>query len=238
VNTTCNGETALETASCGGHMKIVKMLLDAGASVNGEDGWALYSVSSGGYEEVVRILLEAGAAVNLKSYGETALIGALRCGHTKIVEMLVDAKSDVDTGALYYASSGGHQEIVRVLIEAGAAVNLKFLGETALDRASRCGHVKIVKMLLDAGADVKRGDGQVLHFGSSEGYAEVVRILVEAGADVTAKCSEETALETASSYSHVKDFNTLLDAGAVTMDPACMRNRADSDDYSGEEDKE
>ena len=70
------------------------MLLDAGAEVDAGDGWALYSASSEGHEGVVRILIEAGAAVNRKFLGQTALMGALRHCHVKIVQMLLDAGED------------------------------------------------------------------------------------------------------------------------------------------------
>jgi ankyrin repeat protein len=155
MNLKCHGETALEGASRSGHAKIVTMLLDAGAAVDAGDSWALHYASAGGYEEVTRILIEAGAAVNLKLFGETALDRASRFGHTKIVKMLLDAGAQVDAGdscALYYASEGGYGDVVRVLIEAGAPMNLKFFGETALDRAWYVGHRNIVQMFLDAGA--------------------------------------------------------------------------------------
>jgi hypothetical protein len=60
-------------------------------------------------------------------------------GHAKIAKMLLDAGEDV----------------VRILIEAassGAAVNLKYYGNTALDRALRLGRTRIVQMLLEAEA--------------------------------------------------------------------------------------
>jgi ankyrin repeat protein len=208
-----NGETALEAASRRGDAKIVKLLLDAGADV----GMALCSASSGGYEEVVCMLIEAGADANVKFGGGRALDRASRLGHTKIVKMLLDAGVDVDAGdgwALYSASSEGHEGVVRILIEAGAAVNPKFLGQTALDRASRFGYPKIVKILLDAGADVNRKDGWGLYFASSQGFEEVVRLLIGAGADVNMKCNGETAIEVASNHGHATVVKLLLDAGA------------------------
>jgi uncharacterized protein len=74
-----------------GHVKIVRKLLAAGADVNGEEGWALYTASDRGKELVVRTLIEAGAAVNPKFFGQTALMRASRNGHTNIVQMLLDA---------------------------------------------------------------------------------------------------------------------------------------------------
>jgi ankyrin repeat protein len=139
-----------------GHPVIVKMLVDAGVDVNAGDGWALHWASFEGNEEAVHILIEAGADVNIKSCnGETALETASRFGHVKIIKMLLGAGADVGIGcgwALYFASFRGDEEVVRVLSEACAAVNLKVLGQMALDKALHCGHAKIVQILLNAGA--------------------------------------------------------------------------------------
>ncbi|KAK4220982.1 ankyrin repeat-containing domain protein, partial [Podospora fimiseda] len=57
--------------------------------------------------------------------------------------------------ALQAASSEGHQEIVKLLLDKGADVNAQggFYGN-ALQAASSEGHQQIVKLLLDKGADV------------------------------------------------------------------------------------
>ena len=52
------------------------------------------------------------------------------------------------------ASRGGHEAVVKLLLEAGADVaSADCSGQTSLGLASRAGHEAVVKLLLDAGAD-------------------------------------------------------------------------------------
>jgi ankyrin repeat protein len=240
VNMKYNGETTLGVASRRGCMKIVKILLDGGADVDAANGQALHEASYWGHEEVVHFLIEADAAVNMEHNGETALGIASRCGYTKIVKILLHAGVDVDAAngqALHGASYWGREEVVHFLIEAGAAVNMEYNGETSLGAASRCGCMKIAKILLDAGADVNAMGGWALYAASERGHEEVVHILLEAGADVTMKHTGETALEVALRRGHAKIFQMLLAAEATPGNrsrtqnytyPSCM---VDEDDY-------
>ncbi len=75
--------------------------------------------------------LDAGADVNAKDNngvhnGQTALILAVRLGHTDVVRTLLDAGADVNAKdndgqtALWEAAYGGHTDIVEILRAAGA----------------------------------------------------------------------------------------------------------------------
>jgi ankyrin repeat protein len=183
------GETALQITSRSGYSKIVQMLIAAGAGV---DDKALHYALAGGHEETVLVLIEAGADVNLigKSTGETALQIASRSGYSKTVQALIAAGADVDAGngrALRYALAGRHEGIIRTLIEGGADVNLKGMGETALEAASRLGYTNIVQMLVAAGADVNAGKGRALQYALAGGHEGVIRVLVDAGAEKETK---------------------------------------------------
>ena len=60
---------------------------------------------------------------------------------------------------LHWAARAGKIEIVRMLIDAGANVNVQTNGgSTPLHEAVRYGSVEIVRMLIDAGADVNLQD--------------------------------------------------------------------------------
>lgn len=59
------------------------------------------------------------------------------------------------TTALFFAAQSGHLEVVKILLEAGANLELASQdGGNALFVAVQSGNVKIVKELLDAGANV------------------------------------------------------------------------------------
>ena len=58
---------ALQTASKGGHIAIVKLFLEKGADINaqgGEYGNALQAASYEGHSAIVQLLIEKGADVN------------------------------------------------------------------------------------------------------------------------------------------------------------------------------
>ncbi len=121
--------------------------------------------------------------------------------------MLIGAGADVNAKnkrgytALMLATQRGPIEIVKLLIEGGADVNVMSEDDpkpktkkdrvepslvfTALEIASRRGRTEIAKLLIDAGADVNARDykgATALMWASNEGHTEIVNLLKEAGA--------------------------------------------------------
>ena len=85
--------------------------------------------ATGGHLEVVRTLLEVGADKDKATTdtGATPLFTAAVIGHLEVVRTLLEAgadkdKASTDTGAtpLFMAAENGHLEVVRTLLEAGA----------------------------------------------------------------------------------------------------------------------
>jgi len=84
---------------------------------------------------------------------------AAGCGNYKIVQMILQKPTDVNVSLkdngwtpLYIAALKGEKLMVRMLLEAGAAVNMRDLdGVTALGIAQRSGHSDIVSILRSAG---------------------------------------------------------------------------------------
>lgn len=162
------GRTALLAATHGNHVAVARVLIEAGADVNAkdaiEDSAFLYAGAEGRVE-ILKLALAAGA--DLKStnrYGGTALIPAAHHGHVEAVKVLLATKIDIDHvnrlgwTALLEAiilGDGGrtHTEIVRLLVAAGANVNLGDReGVTPLAHARRRGYSAMVRVLQTAGA--------------------------------------------------------------------------------------
>jgi ankyrin repeat protein len=163
-----SGRTALLIATHGNRIDAARVLIDAGADVNEkddiEDSPYLYA-GARGHLEILRMTLAHGADLeSTNRYGGTALIPAAERGHVETVRTLIEAGVDVDHvndlgwTALLEAiilGDGGwrHQQIVDLLIKAGANVNLADRqGVTPLRHARNQGYTQIERMLVAVGA--------------------------------------------------------------------------------------
>ncbi|WP_342617640.1 ankyrin repeat domain-containing protein [Rhodoferax sp. GW822-FHT02A01] len=97
---------------------------------------------------------------------ESPLMLAALKGQTAICRQLLDRDADVNkTGwtALHYAATGGHPEIVRLLLDHYAYIDAESPnGTTPLMMAAMYGNADTVQVLLDAGADVTVKNAQGL----------------------------------------------------------------------------
>lgn len=113
-----------------------------------------------GYEEVLGFLFKK--RVQVKDLfedieGWSALQVAVREGHIKAVEKLLDVGADVNATtiygtALYAAAQEGHIEIVEKLLDVSVDVNATNTLSTPIQVARLGDHLEIVQLLLDAGA--------------------------------------------------------------------------------------
>ncbi|CAI8047040.1 Ankyrin repeat domain-containing protein 29 [Geodia barretti] len=139
VNINCtpypeHGWTPLMTASFGGHVEIVRLLVEAKAQLNiqgKEDGvTALHLAAQEGKADVVRLLTEAGAQLDIqKTDGATPLYMACQKGHSDVVEILIRNGANINLprheGAtpVFIASQEGQSEVVNILLRNGAGVD-------------------------------------------------------------------------------------------------------------------
>ena len=162
------GRTALIAAAYGDHVEVGRVLIAAGADVNVQDTTrqsAYLIPTADGSLAFLRLTLENGADVHsLDSYNGTGLIRAADRGHVEIIaellrtEMAIDHVNRLGWTALLEAiilGNGGprHTEVVRLLVAAGADVNLADSGGiTPLAHAQRRNFAEIVAILRGAGA--------------------------------------------------------------------------------------
>ena len=178
--------TPIALAAANGDAPIVEALIAAGADANttppaGEP--VLMTAARAGSVATVRCLLSHGADVNghERSLGETALIWAAAANHADVVTLLLASGADIDgrsnladfprrqTGlvvlprgqwtALMFAARQGSVDAARVLVGAGANLNLADPdGTTALVFAIINAHYDTAKLLILAGADPNVAD--------------------------------------------------------------------------------
>jgi ankyrin repeat protein len=121
------GWTPLHIAAREGHEETARVLLDAGADVNGEKGyysplaWAVMTEQPN--LKLVKLLIGRGADVNQheRSFSETPLHVAVRYGSVEGVKLLLEAKADPmgkqsdGKTPLDLAKERKHQDIVKLL---------------------------------------------------------------------------------------------------------------------------
>ncbi|KAJ7158283.1 ankyrin repeat-containing domain protein [Mycena crocata] len=142
------------------------------------------------------------------------LVVASKHGHTDVVRLLLEHGAAVHAegdGALRRASEYGHLDVVQLLIEHGAAVHAE--DNEALWKASGNGRFDVVQLLLEHGAAVHAKDNKALRKASWNGRLDVVQLLIEHGADVHAEDNE--ALRGASENGHVDVVQLLIEHGAA-----------------------
>lgn len=210
-------KTALEAMSAIGHAPLLTFLLENGAKgFEGDRTFtlALYNAVWPNRENTARILLSCGAKPTESTFFEAAKFGmaevveaGLRSGIDPNGKAFQKAEPEEprrdekyflphmkqqyrgnDTRPLYCASRWGWTDVVKVLLDHGADVNLVGgpIG-TALQAAALGGRLEIVQLLLRHGARIDcavGSHGTALSAAASNGQDDVVRVLLGAGADV------------------------------------------------------
>lgn len=162
------GRTSAMIAVHTDQLEIFQLLAEKGANINIRDqrldNPLLYAGAEGKLD-FVKAAIAAGADTTITNrFGGTALIPAADRGHVEVVRELL-ANSDVDVNhinnlgwtALLEAvilGDGGknHQEIVKLLIDHGANVNLAdHDGVTPLQHAKKRGYQEMIELLTNAG---------------------------------------------------------------------------------------
>jgi ankyrin repeat protein len=176
----------LQVAVYAGNPDVVRILLKAGADIHGkgqEGESALHWIairpmrkgeSQERYDQITKLLIDAGGDINSRALKARPDIRfTLSEPIDEIMELiseerfqglLVQQRASIwlvynagDT-PLHSAARWGRRSIVRMLLDAGAKVDIfNEFGETALHYAIAAKHTEIVKILLDAGANPNTG---------------------------------------------------------------------------------
>ncbi|MCJ1268847.1 hypothetical protein MMC22_008735 [Lobaria immixta] len=178
-------------ASRYGHEPIVKMMLDLGTKPNdrysgGES--PLRVAASHNFHKIVQLLLASGADPDKGGVDErwTPLYDAVRGGHERVAQMLLDHGADINAGwytPLHIAVKRGNLHMGCFLLERGAKLDIGWhtsfdILATAADR----GHEPMVRLLVKFGASVDDSDKKpfrAMLAATSAGHDHVVQTLIE-----------------------------------------------------------
>jgi len=228
------GNTPLHWAAVGGHVELVKVLLQFGANVEikSRDGFTpMHSVAQEDHKAVLQVLVEKGANVNAVNSDDNnnttlhyaACWGAVECTKLLIANgALIDARASDQSTPLSFAAEKGHLSIAKLLIDAGANIESKNDpeekgGATPLLLASHNGQIEVVKLLVSKGANVKEKtiDGlNCLHLAIRSGSdnEELTKVLAGSHCEVNGKTNNgDTPLHYASYMGYIKACTILIE---------------------------
>lgn len=186
-----------------------------------------------GKVEAVKAAIEKEIDINaIGSNGQTALMYAANYVRIPVVQALIDAGADLDilseedglgegkTALMHVAESffatGKRAEVVKLLVEAGANINLKGKdGRTALMLAAMAGYADSIQALIEAGADLDAKDDNgntAMMLAEGGRHPKIVRLLKQTGA--SEEGMNEIALIRAAYDGNVEQVRALIQAGA------------------------
>ncbi|KAK0096358.1 hypothetical protein PV326_005706 [Microctonus aethiopoides] len=192
----------------------------------------LYALLSDKTPQQIDMLINQKA---VDEYGQrgTPLIIAARCGHDKVVKMLIDKfKPDMEqegtvkfdgyiiegASALWCAAGAGHLNVVKTLVKAGADVNHPTnTNSTPLRAACFDGRLDIVNYLTEHNANIhiaNKYNNTCLMIAAYKGHLDIVTFLLDHGANPNEKAlCGATALHFASECGHCNIVSELLKFG-------------------------
>ncbi len=129
-----NGMSAFMYAAQNGHVEVMKLLLQLGATVDSKDnqgGTALIDAASSGHVEAVKLLLDNKADPSVKDLeGKTPFLWSCTVGRPAVANIFLDRGADPNArdnqgqSALMIACMGASKELVELLLQKGADLNV------------------------------------------------------------------------------------------------------------------
>lgn len=159
---TLKKQTPLHLAAASGQMEVCKLLLELGANIDATDELGqkpIHAAAQNNYSEVVQLFLQQHpnlVMATTKDGNTCAHIAAIQ-GSVKVIEELmkfdrtgvISARNKLnDSTALQLAAEGGHADVVRALVRAGAScIDENRTGLTAVHLAAEHGHTNVLEVM-------------------------------------------------------------------------------------------
>ena len=151
-----NRDEALSLACTDGKEELVKLLLSKGTDTEHRDKKGLTPLmlaANAGHDKVVEVLLNHGSNIEALDENTKATALEIACyeGHFKVVELLLKRGANKEhynlegCTPLTMAASGGHVDIIKLLLANAAEINSRFYSKRGLSplmMAASKGHVR------------------------------------------------------------------------------------------------
>lgn len=159
--------------------------------------WAVFYPFSHSHMKILQILVDAGAELNManESEGQSPLHWAAIAGNSSAATYLLEHGADLHQedkrgyNALQHAAQYNEALLCYYFIQKGIYVDATdHEGHTALHWASYLGHDRLIRLLVNCRASINQQDNQgytPLHWASIKGQNMATRVLLEMGADAT-----------------------------------------------------
>ncbi|XP_013142883.1 PREDICTED: serine/threonine-protein phosphatase 6 regulatory ankyrin repeat subunit B isoform X2 [Papilio polytes] len=193
---TLKKQTPLHLAAASGQIEVCKLLLELGANIDATDELGqkpIHAAAQNNYSEVVQLFLQQHpnlVMATTKDGNTCAHIAAIQ-GSVKVIEELmkfdrtgvISARNKLnDSTPLQLAAEGGHADVVRVLVRAGAScTDENREGLTAVHLAAEHGHTNVLDVMRSTNTlriSSKKLGLTPLHIAAYYGQAETVRELL------------------------------------------------------------
>ncbi|XP_047997142.1 serine/threonine-protein phosphatase 6 regulatory ankyrin repeat subunit B isoform X1 [Leguminivora glycinivorella] len=193
---TLKKQTPLHLAAASGQIEVCKLLLELGANIDATDELGqkpIHAAAQNNYSEVVQLFLQQHpnlVMATTKDGNTCAHIAAIQ-GSVKVIEELmkfdrtgvISARNKLnDSTPLQLAAEGGHADVVRVLVRAGAScTDENRAGLTAVHLAAEHGHTNVLDVMRSTNTlriSSKKLGLTPLHIAAYYGQAETVRELL------------------------------------------------------------
>lgn len=193
---TLRKQTPLHLAAASGQMEVCQLLLELGANIDATDDLGqkpIHVAAQNNYSEVAKLFLQQHPSlVNATSKdGNTCAHIAAMQGSVKVIEELmkfdrsgvISARNKLtDATPLQLAAEGGHADVVKALVRAGASCTEENkAGFTAVHLAAQNGHGQVLDVLKSTNSlriTSKKLGLTPLHVAAYYGQADTVRELL------------------------------------------------------------
>ncbi|XP_072346776.1 ankyrin repeat and death domain-containing protein 1A-like isoform X3 [Scyliorhinus torazame] len=221
------GMTPALLAAWFGHLKLLQILVNAGAKVTATNwiGQSLHHCAAQqGHLNIINYTMDDLEEVPLDrpdQHGKTPILLAAENGrldmviHLRALDCDHQIKDKEGNGIGHLAARQGHVHVLENLMDVIFTEARNQDGQRVLHLAAEGGHLDCVKLLLDNHSQINVLCNQnlnALHYAVRQGHQDVCRLLVEEGIDVNA-VGKSASLHLAVKHNFAQIVKLLVDAG-------------------------